>query len=253
MAGLVDDVLEDTLEVSSLDDMLDTQQAPEPESSLPEKYRNKSLNDIIAMHQEAEKLIGRQGGEVGDLRRTVDEFIKTQTLKNSDKQEVAEEDYFVDPQKAIDSRIEKHPSVMAAKQASQDMQRSAIRNKIIEKYPDAGHMAENPEFMDWIKSSTIRSELFNRAANQFDFDSADELLSNWETKKGVTNKITETSKIDRDNQLKAADIGTRNSSESVAKKKYRRSDIIKLMQTDPDRYDSMSNEIMAAYRDGRVI
>ncbi len=32
-----------------------------------------------------------------------------------------------------------------------------------------------------------------------------------------------------------------------------RSDIIKLMQSDPDKYDAMSQEIMAAYREGRVI
>ena len=39
----------------------------EPASSdLPEKYRGKSLDDIIRMHQEAEKLIGKQAQEVGE-------------------------------------------------------------------------------------------------------------------------------------------------------------------------------------------
>ncbi len=45
----------------------------------------KSLKDIVSMHQEAEKLIGRQGSEVGELRRVVDDFIKTQTAKESKK------------------------------------------------------------------------------------------------------------------------------------------------------------------------
>jgi hypothetical protein len=48
-------------------------------------------------------------------------------------------------------------------------------------------------------------------------------------------------------------MGTSGATESTSKKKYRRSDIIKLMQTDPDRYDSMANEIMIAYRENRVI
>jgi hypothetical protein len=42
------------------------------------------------------------------------------------------------------------------------------------------------------------------------------------------------------------------SDEAPSKKIYRRADIIKLMQTDPDKYDMMQNEIMAAYREGRV-
>ena len=59
--------------------------------------------------------------------------------------------------------------------------------------------------------------------------------------------------MDREQQLKAADVGSSGNTESVSKKKYRRSDIIKLMQTDPDKYDAMSEEIMAAYREKRVV
>ncbi len=42
------------------------------------------------------------------------------------------------------------------------------------------------------------------------------------------------------------------SDEAPSKKVFRRSDIIKLMQTDPDKYDMMQPEIMQAYREGRV-
>jgi len=50
------------------------------DDSVPEKYRGKSAKEIAQMHMEAEKLIGRQGSEVGELRRVVDDFIKTQAL-----------------------------------------------------------------------------------------------------------------------------------------------------------------------------
>ena len=33
---------------------------------------------------------------------------------------------------------------------------------------------------------------------------------------------------------------------------YRRSEILKLMETDPDRYERMAPEIEAVYRSGRV-
>ena len=32
----------------------------EPLSEMPEKYRQKSLEEVVKMHQEAEKLIGKQ-------------------------------------------------------------------------------------------------------------------------------------------------------------------------------------------------
>ena len=45
-------------------------------SKIPEKYRNKSLEDVIKMHQEVEKLVGRQAQEVGEVRKLADELIK---------------------------------------------------------------------------------------------------------------------------------------------------------------------------------
>ena len=47
----------------------------EPEDDIPDKYRNKDPKDIIAMHQNAEKLLGKQSQEVGELRKVVDDFI----------------------------------------------------------------------------------------------------------------------------------------------------------------------------------
>ena len=57
---------------------LETQEAQVDE--LPEKYQGKSQAEIVRMHQEAEKLIGKQSGEVGELRRVVDDFILQRLL-----------------------------------------------------------------------------------------------------------------------------------------------------------------------------
>jgi len=61
--------------------------APEdnPEDDLPEKYRGKSTAQIAKMHQELEKLNGRQAQEVGEHRKFVDEMLKRELLKNTDK------------------------------------------------------------------------------------------------------------------------------------------------------------------------
>jgi hypothetical protein len=60
----------------------ETSQPPE-EDDIPEKYRNKSVKDIVRMHQEAERAMGKQGSEVGELRRVVDDFVKSQTVNKA--------------------------------------------------------------------------------------------------------------------------------------------------------------------------
>jgi hypothetical protein len=264
MAKVLDEVLESTVEGDSFDDAEavnpakteEVKSEPNPENDLPEKYKGKSVKDIVAMHQEAEKLIGKQGSEVGELRRVVDDFIKAQTskdLKTNIESEISEEDFFVDPKTSISKAIDNHPSIQQAKLAARELKRVETLNKLQAEHPNVGEIVQDANFVDWIKSSRVRTELFVRAENDFDFDAANELLSTWKEKQEISKKATETSKVDREKQLKAADVATTNATESVPKKKYRRSDIIKLMQTDPDRYDALSQEIMKAYEEGRVI
>lgn len=263
MAKVLDDVLEDTTQTDSIEDMEADQaqtKSPEPEAKpeddLPEKYKGKSVKDIIAMHQEAEKLIGKQGSEVGELRRVVDDFIKTQTskdLKTKEEEQIDDLDFFADPKSTIERAIDNHPSVKEAKAASKELRRVETLTRIEKEFPDVAEIVQDEQFAEWIKGSKVRTELFVKAETDFDYDAAKELLSTWKEKKELSKRAVETSKADRELQLKAADVSTPNATESVPKKKYRRSDIIKLMQTDPDRYDALSQEIMQAYAENRVI
>ena len=250
-------VLDDVLESSETTDSLETidEVVEEIVEELPEKYRNKSVKDIIAMHQEAERFIGKQGGEVGDLRKVVDDFIKTQTSNNLKTQEVDsnDDDFFIDPKIAVNKAIENHPAIKEAQQVTLANKQANIQNQLAKDFPDYKEVVGSPAFAEWINGSRVRTELYNRAQNNFDYDSAQELLSTWNERQGINKRVTETAKLDRNLQLKAADVGGGNAQESVSKKKYRRSDIIKLMQTDPDTYEARSQEIMLAYREGRVI
>ena len=237
------------------DPVVQEETTQEKEDDLPEKYRGKSAKEIAEMHQQAEKLIGKQGSEVGELRKVVDDFISTQTSKESQTTEtpVTSDEFYENPQKNVNKQIDSHPAIKEAQKAAQEMKRTATLTRLNSEYPDLETTVQDPNFAEWIKSSKVRSELYNRAEVEFDYDSAKELLSNWSDKKERVAKVAETSKIDKDNQLKAASIGSKGNNEPVSKKKYRRSDIIKLMQTDPDKYDSLSDEIMLAYQEGRVI
>ena len=70
----VDDINEEAVETQFVEEA----EQPQEQLTVPEKYQGKSLEEVVQMHQEAEKLLGRQSGEVGELRKVVDDYIATQ-------------------------------------------------------------------------------------------------------------------------------------------------------------------------------
>ena len=222
-------------------------------AEIPDKYRNKSLDDVIKMHQEAEKLIGRQAQEVGEIRKLTDELIKTNLNKNTqDTQVEPEVDFFEDPKKAIQKTVESHPDVLAARQAAQEFKKMQIQQKLASEHPDFTEVVNDPGFAEWVKGSKVRLDLYAKADTEYDFDSANELLSTYKALKGVKAKQTEeTGETARKQNLKAAGVDVGGTGEA-SKRIYRRADLIRLKMTDPQRYESLSDEIMTAYAEGRV-
>jgi hypothetical protein len=226
------------------------------EPSLPDKYQGKSLEDVVKMHQEAEKLLGRQSSEVGELRKVVDDYISSQTQSAPQPQHVEPEDdidYFTDPQAAVNRAIENHPKIREAEQYTADYKKQAALAALNNKHPDMQEILGDPKFAEWIKASKIRTQLFVAADQQYDADSADELFTLWKERKTVAQQTAQVEKQARKQTLKAANTGNaRGSAEGSRKKVYRRADIIKLMKTDPERYQALSPEILQAYAEGRV-
>jgi len=229
------------------------QQKIEQKAELPEKYRDKSLDEIVRMHQEAEKLIGKQAQEVGEVRKLADELIK-QNLgsRQQTRQEEPEVDFFENPQKAVQRTVDNHPDILAARQVTLEMKRSQIQQRLAQEHPDFGDIAKDQDFANWVKSSPVRIKIFEQADSGYDFDSANELLSTYKQLRSVKQKQTsDDGEITRKQNLKAVGVDVGGSGES-SKKVYRRADLIRLKMQDPNRYDALSDEIMAAYQEGRV-
>jgi hypothetical protein len=227
----------------------------EPMSNdIPDKYRGKELSDIIKMHQEAEKLIGKQAQEVGEVRKLADELIKQNLAGKPQpiKEEEPEVDFFENPQAAVRKTVDNHPDVLAARQAGQEFKKMQIQQKLAAEHPDFTQIVQDQDFANWVKSSPIRIGLYAKADGEFDYDSANELLSTYKQLKGVKAKQTnEAGETQRKSNLKAATVDVGGSGES-GKRVYRRADLIRLKMTDPNRYDALSDEIMQAYQEGRV-
>ena len=207
------------------------------------------------MHQEAEKLLGKQSSEVGELRGVVDEYIQTQLAQQAPVQQQEEDDtdFFVDPQAAVSRAIENHPSIKEANQVTQNYKKQTALSQLQSKHPDMNDIVQDAKFAEWIKGSKIRTQLFVQADQQYDYDAADELFSLWKERASVAQQTVAVEKQARKQQVKSASTGNaRGTGQGSRKKVYRRADIIKLMKTDPDRYASLSEEIFQAYADGRV-
>jgi hypothetical protein len=226
----------------------------EVEEDIPEKYKGKSVKDIVRMHQEAEKALGKQGSEVGELRRIVDDFVKAQTVTKQQAPEVEEEvDFFSDPNKAVAKAIEQHPKVKQAEQFAVQMKKAEALAILKQTHPDFGEIINDNNFAEWIGKSKVRQELFSRADRMYDYEAANELLSTWKERKQVVDQAGAVERVQRKQAVKSASTGaTKGSGETASKKTYRRADIIELMRTNPDRYQQLSDEIMAAYAEGRV-
>ncbi len=254
-----------TKEESTTPDAVE-QTTAEPEEvtpELPEKYRGKALDEIIKMHQEAEKLIGRQAQEVGEVRKLADSLLKQQLETKHDTQpsKAQEIDWFEDPEKAVKQAVENNP-VLKKMQEEQAKQAQLVALQTIEKaHPDFVSVAQSDDFQQWVTSSKIRTRLYEQASD-YDVDSALELLDTYKSLRNIKQQQQETVKA-ADESLKKVDAETRSKNLKTAavqqggtgestRPVYRRADLIRLRMQDPNRYESMAEEILQAYAEGRV-
>jgi hypothetical protein len=232
----------------------ETEKFQEEVNSVPEKYQNKSIEELVQMHQEAEKLVGKQSSEVGELRKVVDEYIHQQTQLTQQTNEPVEEiDFFSEPNRAVSNAIENHPSVREAKQVAQEYRKTTALSQLQSKHPEMNTILQDEKFLEWIKGSNVRTRLLQQADQQFDVEAADELFSTWKERQQMIGTTADAEKSQRKQQVKAASTGSSSGSgEKASRKIYRRADIINLMRTDPARYQALSDEILKAYAEGRV-
>jgi hypothetical protein len=133
-----------------------------------------------------------------------------------------------------------------------ELKRSQIQQRLAQEHPDFGDIAKNEDFANWVKSSPVRIDLFKKADAEFDYDSANELLSTYKELRAVKQKqSSDAGEATRKQNLKAAGVDVGGSGES-SKRIYRRADLIRLKMQDPSRYEALSDEIMQAYSEGRV-
>lgn len=152
---------------------------------LPEKYRGKSISDVVKMHEEAEKALSRQGQELGEYRKLTDTLLTLEQTKVAKKDEeptkstpVTTEDLFSDADATISRAVEQNPVVQKAASTAEALERELMARQFENEYPEYQKDLSDPQFAEWVQKSKFRVTLA-KAADQYDFEAARGLWQMW--------------------------------------------------------------------------
>lgn len=252
------------LDVKKVDDKVTTTVVqPDTTSKIPDKYRGKSVEDIIAMHQNAEALIHRQSEEVGFARKMAEQAARRLESDNGSSakrpdadQGATQVDFFADPEQAVAQAVSKHPDVVNAKASAEAIRRENNARIMRESIGDPVPILQDPDFVEWAKGNPYRLELLRRADQDYDVAAAQEVFGNFKLYKASKSQAADATKTElktqTDTAKKAARVDAGSPGAKDTGKIYKRSDLIRLQNTDPERYDRLSDEIMKAYAENRV-
>jgi hypothetical protein len=203
--------------------------------------------------------------------------------KKEAEPELDDTEFFANPKAAIAKAFESNPIIKEIReklgQAAADsatLKATEATARFNAAHPDAAEIMQDPEFRTWIQASRVRTALLHRAHSKFDFDAGDEVFGTWKALKGVkkpeaaaettaptsddtraaAKTLAAAAAAKRKQELAAATAPTGGSAgggkAEGGKKIYRRADVLRLMEEDPDRYEALAPEITLAYAEGRV-
>jgi|TARA_R110000772_G_scaffold198242_2_gene308917 hypothetical protein len=239
---VVDNVEEDGYE----DNITAEQQVEEP---------SVDVDSVVEENKSLKQKLGNQGNEIGSMRKQLDELLQLSLQSKAEPKEAEEEvDIWSDPDKFVEAKLRNHPKLKQLDQLTKAQVQSTSEARLREAHPDFKDIIQDEGFHQWVGQRPARLSMLKKAHEQYDFESADELFTNWKELRAVVTSATNEGKAERRKTTKAASTGTASSASSAPgrRKIYRRADLIKLRKENPSRYESLGEEIMQAYADGRV-
>ena len=230
------------------------------EAQLPPKFEGKNVDEIVKSYANLEQQFGRQGSELGELRKLADSLIQknlqdtSNTRSESLEKSISEDDFYSDPVNAVRKVVEEALEPMKSN-LSQSKVDSTVQ-RLQAKHPDMADVVNDLGFQQWIMETTPRQDMWVKASNG-DFEYADELFTQY--KGNNTSQVQaqkEQKQVVKSKELEDASSVSSGASKdaggSSGKTIYRRSELIRLKMNDPTRYSDLHGEIMQAYAEGRV-
>lgn len=217
-------------ELKQAQDALDAElSSVEKPGNIPEKYRGKSLDDVIAMHQSVEQKLSRLGNEVGELRRFREsQELELQKTRAPQRKEVNVDVLLDNPEEAVETVIGQSSKIRKLEERLEQLDSQDAKRQFEQNFPNYQKDLASDEFLEWATKNPVRRALAN-AADKYDFTAANELWSLWQERQDLIGqaeaerkqvKAAEKEKKLRDGTLES---GTGNSTE--VKKVFSRREI----------------------------
>lgn len=161
--------------------------------TVPERYKGKTVEDLINMHVNVEKVMHRRDNELGQLRKLVD--TQSQLLAVSAKvghiqpgqgapvepqrtDPLTAEAILTRPDEAINKAVSQNPSVTQQNTRLNNLELEMAKQTFEGAHKTFKDDLQNPEFSEWVQGSNVRSKLLQNL-NNYDFGSGNELWELW--------------------------------------------------------------------------
>jgi len=250
------------------------------EDNIPEKYRGKTAEEIIAMHSNAESELGRMRNELGHMRSLVADLSQIKRQEDLGKVENDDDDFKVtsdslldDPETSISKIVQRalKKELEPIRQKVESTEAETAESQFIQKYGDITETANDPKFQKWVTDSEVRLR-DAVAARDGDLAAAERLLDNWNDRQDLLKSLAEKESDDtdtggekssdgdkprgREGARRAATGGEGSADASRGGKPlWYKHDVMKVLENDPDKYysESYQRQMIAAIREGRYV
>ena len=210
-------------------------------------------------YQNLEQQYGKQGNELGELRKLADSLIQKNLQEAQDtpvqeqEKRLSEDDFLANPVDSVRKIVEE--AIQPIKGALQQTNTDTTMSRLQAKHPDVEAIVKDLDFQKWVMESVPRQDMWQKASAG-DFNYADELFSQYKSLHGIKmEQQKEIARTEKERELNAATaVASGASQDAVSKGKptYKRSELIRLQLEDPRRYADLQPEIYQAYKEGRV-
>jgi hypothetical protein len=242
------------------------QNAEPPAEDVPEKFRGKSVKDIVESYKQLESQLGRMANDLGTQRVLTDRLLNLRRdndlrqngagVTQPETPKIKATDLAEDPtaaiSKVVDAKLAKNQQ--DAEQEALQHARNAAAARLVQDHPDYQEYVNNPDFTAFINGSAIRKRAAV-AAQQGDFDAGNDLLTEFKAQKKQKMNQQDDNKNLESARAASLESGSRGSEgSSKAGKVYSRADLLRLQLTNPELYysDEYQAVIMKAYAEKRV-
>jgi len=254
--GLEDEELEEASTESEDEAKLDE----EDNDNLPDKFKGKTIAEIVDSYSNLEKEYGRRNNEIGELRKLTDQLLdlerKPKEIEEAADETLDADSLLEDPTKAIRKTLENDPTLQGIKDSLLKTERNDNLKKFDEAHPDWKETMVSEKFLKWIGGSKVRTQMFIDADKNYDYETGSDLLNDFKELNPAESTDTEADeqadkeKLEADH--KAITTEKKSKSKGSRRKIYSRAQIINMKINNPTEYERRRDEFDKAYTEGRV-